>query len=312
MYDDFSAHASMLRDQVRTGGYKQAIERIVRPGDVVVDFGCGSGILSFFAARAGARKIYAIDKSSIIRLAKKLARSNNADAVEFLHGEHTVEVADPADVLVSEWMGHFLFAEWMHEPLVSLRDRVLKPSGKMLPEQVSLHAGLVVDPGVVEGLDFFRDEPYGIDFSLVADWPAFDVRGEKLSSDQIEQETALLAEIDMKTTKGFPEKLEGRIAPSRSVTVHALAGWFRARLCEDVELGTGPFDPDTHWRQLVFPLTSPVEVEAGQPVLFELCPFRVKDTDSTLWKWSVRCGDQAVEMDNFVHRAWLGMDEKSK
>ena len=46
----------MLQDQVRTEGYMNAIlkNKEAFKDKVVLDVGCGSGILSLFAAKAGA------------------------------------------------------------------------------------------------------------------------------------------------------------------------------------------------------------------------------------------------------------------
>ena len=54
-------HLSMLRDTARMDAFRRAIDASVRPGDVVVDLGCGSGVLSFMACEAGARTVYAIE-----------------------------------------------------------------------------------------------------------------------------------------------------------------------------------------------------------------------------------------------------------
>lgn len=41
---------------------------------VVLDIGCGTGILSLFALKAGAGHVYAIDQSNIIDKAKDIAK----------------------------------------------------------------------------------------------------------------------------------------------------------------------------------------------------------------------------------------------
>ena len=69
-------HRRMLNDRIRTEAFRDAIEKVVKPGDVVVDVGAGTGILSLFAARAGAARVYAIERSPTIEQAKAIARAN--------------------------------------------------------------------------------------------------------------------------------------------------------------------------------------------------------------------------------------------
>lgn len=56
-YSHFGIHEEMLKDEVRTKTYMNAIlrNRHLFQDKVVLDVGCGTGILSMFAAQAGAR-----------------------------------------------------------------------------------------------------------------------------------------------------------------------------------------------------------------------------------------------------------------
>lgn len=66
-YSSVGIHEEMLRDKQRTNAYREAImrNRHLFKGKTVLDVGCGTGILSLFAAAAGAKKVFAVDMASI-------------------------------------------------------------------------------------------------------------------------------------------------------------------------------------------------------------------------------------------------------
>src|ERR1700723_872068 len=85
LLDEFG---DMIADRARLGAYADAIARAVRPGDVVVDLGCGPGIFALLACRAGAKRVYAIDTGEVIHFARQLAVANGfAERIEFIHGD---------------------------------------------------------------------------------------------------------------------------------------------------------------------------------------------------------------------------------
>ena len=74
----------------------------------MLDVGCGSGILSLLAARAGAARVFAVDCSSVIHHAIEIGTENGVgDVVQFVRGRvEEVELpgADKVDAIISEWM----------------------------------------------------------------------------------------------------------------------------------------------------------------------------------------------------------------
>ena len=77
-YSHFGIHEEMLKDEVRTRSYMNAIEqnKHLFAGKVVLDIGCGTGILSMFAARAGAAQVIGVECSSIIEQARRIIDAN--------------------------------------------------------------------------------------------------------------------------------------------------------------------------------------------------------------------------------------------
>ena len=76
-------HATMLTDKVRTSSYASFIlgTPTVFNDAVVLDVGCGTGILSMFAARSGARRVYAVDASDIVKRAESIIKDNGHEDV---------------------------------------------------------------------------------------------------------------------------------------------------------------------------------------------------------------------------------------
>src|SRR4029453_11588483 len=100
-----------LEDDMRLTAFAQAISSTVRPGDVVVDLGCGTGILGLLACRAGAARVYAIDAGGMAEIARVIAAANGlADRIAIING-HSQQVSLPerADVVLCDQIGHFGF-----------------------------------------------------------------------------------------------------------------------------------------------------------------------------------------------------------
>ena len=145
-YAKLANQQNMLQDQVRTDLYRNAI--LQNPssfvGKTVMDVGCGSGILSLFAAQAGAKKVYAVEASNMAKHARELVEANGFEAViEVI--ESKVEDITAAqiplktvDVIVSEPLGTFLLNERMLETYIIARDMFLKPTGLMFPNKADL------------------------------------------------------------------------------------------------------------------------------------------------------------------------------
>ena len=299
-YRDVAMHKVMLQDVVRTDAYEKSISEVVRPEHSVLDFGCGTGVLAMFAARAGASKVAAVDRSPFIKTAREIAQKNGFGDIDFYHDDHqSLELDEKVDVIVSEWMGHCLFYEAMLEPLLAVRDRYLAEDGVMIPAEVSLHAGLVCDEDLLEDLSFLQNEPYDIDFSPIAHIPFQQTDLVALEPDSILNTTAHMGSLNMQTVNkaNTPREFSGTIRPDREADVFALCGWFSTELSPGVAFGTGPRDTPTHWDQILFPLPEPFAVDPSRELTITLSPLTEQVGKEQCWAWSITDGETTVRVN---------------
>src|SRR5271155_4523900 len=158
----------MNADSLRFTAYSEAIQKAVRPDDIVVDLGCGPGIFALLACRAGAKRVYAIDAGEVIHFARQLAVANGfADRIEFLHGDsRQIELAERANVIVSDVRGALpLFADALPS-IEDARERFLTPGGAQIPLRDTIYAAIVETPEFYKRLAApWKDAGRGIDLT---------------------------------------------------------------------------------------------------------------------------------------------------
>ncbi|CAN1254902.1 Probable protein arginine N-methyltransferase 6 [Linum perenne] len=170
-YAHVGIHEEMIKDRIRTDTYRSAIlqHQSQIEGKVVLDVGCGTGILAIFCAQAGAKRVYAVDASDIAVQAREVVKANHlSDRITVLHGRvEDVEINEEVDVIVSEWMGYMLLYESMLGSVITARDRWLKRGGLILPSHATLYMAPITHPDrYTESIDFWRNV-YGIDMSAM-------------------------------------------------------------------------------------------------------------------------------------------------
>ncbi|CDS36985.1 histone arginine methyltransferase CARMER [Echinococcus multilocularis] len=125
-YSYLSQQQNMMQDYIRTSTYQRAIlanSKADFVGKVVLDVGAGSGILSFFAVQAGAKRVYAVEASNMAEHCQVLVKANKlAGRIVVVSGKiEDITLPEPVDVIVSEPMGYMLYNERMLETYVHAR-----------------------------------------------------------------------------------------------------------------------------------------------------------------------------------------------
>jgi protein arginine N-methyltransferase 1 len=288
-----SYHQSMLADSLRVRRYREAIQRTVREGDVVLDIGSGSGILSFFCCQAGASRVYAVEGGTAIEIARLLARANGFEERVVLLNEASwrVELPEPVDVVVTETLWNFGIGEGLLRWTCDARERLLKEGGTIIPAELALMVAPVELPQARSLIDTWAPEAYGLDLSAMRSPAANNVYRLSIPAD------ALLAGAE---TLARPRTLEvaepdvsgqASFVTTRDGVVHGLGGWFDAELAPGVRLSNGPRIETTSWSQAFFPLEQPLELAAGTKLRARI---RTTGADQ-VWSWGVSVGDESSD-----------------
>jgi len=219
-----------LLDKVRTLAFKEAIEATVKPGDVVIDVGSGSGIMALFAAQAGAGKVHAveIDHSLADALRKTVASNNLKNVIEVIEDDAiTASLPKNVNVLVAELVETGLIDE-MQIPVINrlVKDGIIGETTKTIPSAYTTF----VEPIYME--------PSNYGFNILApihDWPFFHDSQKDNWSEIAEIES--LAErkeisnliLNKENAHGVTERAIFEITSKKPVTAIRLSGtvWLR-------------------------------------------------------------------------------------
>ncbi|KAK9812764.1 hypothetical protein WJX72_003334 [[Myrmecia] bisecta] len=278
-YAHFGIHEEMLKDQVRTKTYQNAILRnaFLFKDKVVLDIGCGTGILSLFAAQAGAAHVYGIECSAIAEQAAQIVRDNGyQERVTIIRGkvEEVVLPVERVDILISEWMGYFLFYESMLDTVLYARDKWLAPGGRIFPDKASLSLVAIEDGEYrAEKIDFWNDV-YGFDMSCIRKQAMAEPLVDTVDAEQIASTACCIKNIDItKMSKSDATfKAPFSLTATRNDYIHALVGYFDITFSghKDIRFSTSPSARNTHWKQTVFYLEDALVVCEGETVSGQL------------------------------------------
>ena len=273
-----SAHIAMLGDRQRTESYLAAVRAVVRPGDVVVDMGAGTGVLSVAAAQAGASHVYAIEASGIGTAAEAIFRANGCeDRITLIGGVSAeVELPERADVLLSEVISHDVLSEGIVGYFADARRRLLKTAARFVPSRVKVLALPVALPEKLirrvtftsGTLDTWRSR-YGIDFS-----PLQQAAPSSLSllidpmrlAGRVLGTPVLVFDANLATADTEVRCVDGAFTATESEYANGVLICFDAELAPGIRLTTHPdrVGRDNHWSHRAWVLAEPVMLEAGR------------------------------------------------
>jgi len=285
----------MAADTVRMDAYRRAVEATVKPGAIVLDLGAGTGIVSLLAARAGAKRVHAVDPNPAVWLIPELAaESACADRIVVHHASSLdIEVPERVDVVVADLRGPMPL---VGEHLAAMRDiekRWLAPGGVLVPNRDRLRVAVAeaeaFDAQITAAETSFArfGFPSGAIRRSVRN-EVFAEKGGLVASD-------LLTNADTWATIEYPScpaaHLEGtvKLTCTRGGIARGLSLFFETDLAPGIGFTTGPGHALVYGRYYL-PLDHAVPVAPGEAVEVTVRA----DARGDRWAWDTSFGGGAT------------------
>ena len=275
-------HIRMLNDTARTLFYQCIIKQSVKPSDIVVEIGTGTGVLTASIAKTACKHVYSIEKNeNLARKSEQLFADNNvADKITLITGDSkTISLPTKADVLVSEIIGNDPLAEDLLTTIADAKNRLLNENARILPEKINLYAiccqapeRLLSDFSFTGKLIQHWKQAYGIDFSALIDDHNSETYRKLLPSHKLKNckyltQPVLIKEIAMNQITKFSLQAEHTTTCIESGKLNAVILFFEISH-GDEKLSTEPkiAARTNHWGNYVWVINKPCKAKPGDQV----------------------------------------------
>jgi protein arginine N-methyltransferase 1 len=282
-------YGEMIADHGRMDPYVEALRRTVRPESVVLDLGAGLGAFAIVACRLGARRVFAVEPSAVVDIAKKVASANGCgERIDFFHQtSDTLDLPERPTIIVSDLRGALPLYEHHLPSVIDARDRLLAPGGVLIPQRDVIHALLCEHPGADRRLsDPWESNRYELDLS-----PARALVRNTWRPDQLDGVRALAAAqpcltLDYPSVDTPDAYGEIEWPVTEAGTAHGFGLWFETTLVPGVGFTNAPGSPVAAYWPAFFPFEEPVDVSAGDSVSLTLRADLVGR--DYIWRWKTR------------------------
>jgi protein arginine N-methyltransferase 1 len=279
----------MIADRIRIEAFKQALQGAIHPGAVVMDIGTGPGIMSVLACQLGAGRVYAIEDSEVIQVAREIAAANHcADKIVFFEDISTkVTIPDRVDVVVSDLHGVLpLFGA--HIPsIMDARRRFLRPGGTLIPRKDQIWAAIVEAPSDYgKFTDPWARNILGQDLKAGLQKVLNSFRKAYMKPEQLLTSPQLWTALEFYTVENPDVMNTLQWSVQRDGVGHGILVWFDMELADGVSFSNAPGTPETIYGGAFFPWLEPVPLMNGQNVCVEM-QAKLLENDY-FWSWSTR------------------------
>lgn len=263
-------HIPMVNDDERNQAYDLALRRAVKPGDLVLEIGTGSGLVAMMAARAGAERVVTCEVLPLMAdIAREVIDRNGlGERITVIARKSTQlkvgeDLPDKADVFVSELINIGMLAPNMIPVLQHARENLVKPGGRIIP------AAAIVYGALIEAPQLARINPVrqisGFDLSPLDKLRSPGYAQIDMAADLVRQLSQPFRALEFDFRENMPERDAKllQVAATSSGLVHGIAFWFDLVMDEEIVYSSASSTRTNHWKQAAEFFAQPVAVQPG-------------------------------------------------
>lgn len=306
---DVNAYGRMLTEEPRITAYTASIRAAVRPGDVVLELGTGTGLMALLACQCGARRVYALEPSEAIHIAKQAARDNGfADRIVFLRAfSTTVDLPERSDILISDMRGSSPCYSSHLADLMDTRERLLQPDARWICQTDTLYAAAVEGPEQADRFAVQWDgSRWGLDLRASLPYARNTMTLRAPKPDNLLTEGRSWAQIRYPALTTPHVRGVTVLTATRGGTAHGLLVWFAAELFGGFRYTNAPDQPTSIYRQIFLPWEHSVELQPGDRVETRLAAVYAESAYTWNWATTVRREGCAKPVASFHQSTFKG------
>lgn len=296
-------HWGYVADPARVERFERAVRSVVKPGDLVADLACGSGILGLLCLRAGASHVYAVDHGPMLEVAREtMARNGVEKNFSFIPGRsQSIRLPQRVDVIVCDNVGWFGFDYDIIPFLADARRRFLKPGGIAIPASITLRVAAVSSERCKSLAERWRADEVPAEYRWLRERAVNTKHSIELQPEDLVSGGADLAVIDLCAEGPDFVAWRATLTAKREAAVHGLGGWFDCELVPGIRMTNSPEGGQRINRpQVLLPIDAAVEVRVGDPIEVTI----MARSAENLLAWSVSFPRAERR---FSHSTWQGM-----
>lgn len=262
-------HHAYLSLKHRHALYAEAIAKVVRPGDIIADLGCGFGVLGIQCLQAGAKHVFGIDRTDAIEIARDtITREGLADRYTCLRASSfRADLTEAADVIICDHVGFFGVDYGIIEMLEDARRRMLKPGGQVMPRRIVLQVAGVSSGKCGDLARMWSQPPIPSEYHWLDSYAANSRHSVDLVAAEICSPPVTLGSIALDADNPASLEFGAQITMARDCQLDGLGGWFDCELAEGVWMTNSPLAENAIGRsQAYFPLARPLTMQAGETI----------------------------------------------